>query len=184
MFIRWIERPSKTPGYDETALSLILAETKRIDGKPRQQHIAYLGGITDEQIANLVSRCYFWDSVNAAFDRLGNQVTADDRQRFEKVIAARVPRPSPSAYKKAARQVAQRWGWTDLTDGFKAVLADEADQWKARDGERAAELAAMLAEYPQAAPPPLELIQRLIPQLSDDEVEQAIQWLRDSRANQ
>ena len=110
--------------------------------------------------------------------------TADDRQRFEKAIAARVPRPSPSAYKKAARQVAQRWGWTDLTDGFKAVLADEADKWKARDGERAAELAAMLAEYPQAAPPPLELIQRLIPQLSDDEVEQAIQWLRDSRANQ
>jgi hypothetical protein len=51
--------------------------------------------------------------------------TADDRQRFEKAIAARVPRPSPSAYKKAARQVAQRWGWTDLTDGFKAVLADE-----------------------------------------------------------
>ena len=150
MFIRWIERPSKTPGYDETALSLILAETRRIDGKPRQRHIAYLGGITDEQIANLVSRCYFWDSVNAAFHKLGNQVTADDRQRFEKAIAARVPRPLPAAYEKAARQTAQRLGWTRLSNGFKAVLADEADRWKAHEAKQTAELNALLrqAGYP------------------------------------
>jgi hypothetical protein len=104
MFIRWIERPSKTPGYDATALSVILAETKRIDGKPRQRHIAYLGGITDEQIKCPDSRCYFWDSVTAAFDRLGNQVMPSDRQRFEAAIAERVPCPSSEEHKVVERE--------------------------------------------------------------------------------
>ena len=104
MFIRWIERPSKTPGYDATALSLILAETKRIDGKPRQRHLAYLGGITDDQIKSPGSRCTFWDSVTAAFERLGNQVTPSDRQRFEAAIAERVPCPSAKDYKAVERE--------------------------------------------------------------------------------
>src|SRR5215469_1274577 len=47
MFIRWIERPSKTPGVYTTSLSAILAESKRVDGRPRQRHIAYISGIQD-----------------------------------------------------------------------------------------------------------------------------------------
>src|SRR5262245_23010813 len=106
MFIRWIERPSKTPGYYDTSLSLILAESARIKGEPRQRHIAYLGGITRLGIDSHELRCYFWDGVTATFDRLGNRVTPADRKRFEAAIADRVPRPSAAAYRTAARRVA------------------------------------------------------------------------------
>jgi hypothetical protein len=139
MFLRWIERPSKD-GFDWTALSLILAESKRIDGKPRQRHIAYLGGIRDDEITDVGSRCIFWDSVRAAFDRLDNQIVPADRKRFEVAIAARVPRPSAKAYKTAARQAARQWGWTKLSDGFKTALADEAGKWLAHDAELRAKL--------------------------------------------
>jgi hypothetical protein len=144
MFIRWIERPPKIPGRYETALSLILADTKRVDGTVRQRHIAYLGGITDRGIENLIHCCSFWDSVTAAFDELGDTVPPADRERFETDIADRVPRPSADAYKDAARQTAQRYGWESLSTGFKAVLADEAEQWKAHETRVRAEDAEMV----------------------------------------
>jgi hypothetical protein len=98
MFVRWIERPSKSEGLHFTALSALLVESKRINGVPRQRHIGYLGGITDEQIGDLQSRCYFWDQVVAAFDKLDAKVKPEDRLRFEAAIAARVPRPSADEY--------------------------------------------------------------------------------------
>jgi hypothetical protein len=84
----------------------------------------YLGGITDRGIENLIHCCSFWDSVTAAFDELGDAVPPADRERFETAIADRVPRPSADAYKDAARQTAQRYGWESLSEGFKAVLAE------------------------------------------------------------
>jgi hypothetical protein len=138
MFIRWIERPHnlerhpyRSEGSHGSGLSCILAETKRIKGKPKQRHLAYLGGIRTIGIANDFQRCFFWDSVTAAFDRLHNKVKPEDRKRFEAAIAARVPRPSASLYKATARKSAQRVGWSFLRPGFKTALADEADKWKA-----------------------------------------------------
>jgi hypothetical protein len=149
MFIRWIERPNYDGTY--TGLSVILAETKRVDGRPRQRHIAYLGGIAEQQISDLVSRCYFWDSVRAAFNKLDNQIAPADRQRFEIAIAKRVPRPSAKAYETAARRVARKLGWSKISDGFKTVLAAEADKWIEHEKEikaaDRAELIKLMREY-------------------------------------
>jgi hypothetical protein len=89
-------------------LSAMLVESKRVNGKPRQRHIGYLGGITVTQIDDLPSRCVFWNAVTAAFDRLGNQVTPIDRQRFEAAIGARVPRPSAKDYATVERERHER----------------------------------------------------------------------------
>jgi hypothetical protein len=151
VYKRWIERPPKTPGYYGTGLSLILAESARVNGKPRQRHIAYLGGITALDIENIVYRCHFWDSVSAAFNKLGNEVPPADRKRFEAAIADRVPRPSSAEYKAAARKIAQRYGWSRLSKEFKAALANEADKWKAREVQIAREVSAELAEVMRKA---------------------------------
>jgi len=50
----------------------------------------------------------FWDQVIAAFDRLGSQVTPEDRKRFEAAIAAKVRRPSAAQYEAEARRQAVR----------------------------------------------------------------------------
>src|SRR5262245_8907901 len=116
MFIRWISRLNAPiyfgDGDDEwrqdTSYSLILAESYRDKGKPRQRHIAYLGGITDYGIKHLSHRCDFWDQVTAAFDRLANRVPPEDRKRFEAAIATKVPRPSAQQRKAVTRERVKR----------------------------------------------------------------------------
>jgi hypothetical protein len=55
--------------------------------------------------------------------------------------------PSATEYKKAARQAAQQVVWTRLSEGFKAVPADEADEWKAHQAERGKLTAELIREY-------------------------------------
>lgn len=148
MFIRWQTRKRSSSQfgskYDEngkrrkdTHHAAILVASARLGGNPVQRHIAYLGGITDSGIAILHQRCFFWDGITAAFDKLGGKVSAADRKRFETAIAAKVPRPSKKEYKAAARESAQNIGWKYLTEEFKAALADEADKWQDHEGDAA-----------------------------------------------
>ena len=71
----------------------ILAESARIDGKPTQQHVAYLGGITDSAIEIAAQRAFFWGAVGQ-LDQLANRVLKDDRTQIEEAIAKKV-RASP-----------------------------------------------------------------------------------------
>ena len=56
MFVRWQKRKRKSRAFGggrdraDTHWAAILAESTRVDGKPTQQHVAYLGGITDSAI--------------------------------------------------------------------------------------------------------------------------------------
>jgi hypothetical protein len=105
-----------------------LVETKRerVNGQPRQRHIAYLGSISEARSKILVQRCHFWDHVADRLDNLGNRIT--NREQIETAIAKKVPRPSAAEYKEAARNRAEKVGWEALTDRQKAVLEDEAEQ--------------------------------------------------------
>jgi hypothetical protein len=111
MFVRWISRLYVTPEADDTqqtAWSAVLVESRRVNGKPRQRHIAYLGGINDAGIRHLGSRCEFWEQVIAAFHRLGNQVAREDCKRFQAAIAAKVRRPTAEQQRAFARKRARR----------------------------------------------------------------------------
>jgi hypothetical protein len=55
MFVRWQMRTRRSRAFGRdprtnTHWAAILAESQRIDGKPTQRHVAYLGGITDPAI--------------------------------------------------------------------------------------------------------------------------------------
>jgi hypothetical protein len=147
MFIRWQSRERSWPQFgvwhdengerrpDDTHHRAILVEAVRVNGKPVQRHIAYLGGITESAISVPVQRCYFWDHITDQFDKLGKKISPADRKRLEKAIAAKVPRPTAKQYKDTARETVRTLGWGKfLHKGFKAVLADEADQWQGHKG--------------------------------------------------
>lgn len=72
----------------------ILVESVRVDGEPRQRHIAFLASITDSRIAVDNQRRYFWDHVYDRLDHLGNRIPLEDRKKIEAAIALKVPRLS------------------------------------------------------------------------------------------
>ena len=78
--------PNKTKHW-----AAILVERVRVEGRPTQRHVAYLGGVTDSAIEIAAQRMFFWDDVKQRLDRLSNRITAEDRKRIEAAIAAKVP---------------------------------------------------------------------------------------------
>jgi hypothetical protein len=81
MFIRWQTRARSR--------RCILVEALRIDGQPKQRHIAYLGSIADG--ATAAQRRIFWQHVDASFRKL--KLPTAERQRLEAIIAMKVRRP-------------------------------------------------------------------------------------------
>ena len=126
MFIRWQSRKRGSPAFGPTARlrgrvvradtlkldvhwAAILGEAGRVDGKPRQEHVAYHGGITESAIEILPQRCYFWDEVTERLDQLRNRISPDERQRIENAIADRVPLPAPADFVQTAEKAAADW---------------------------------------------------------------------------
>ena len=67
MFVRWKKRKSvdKQPGHQlwkagEITYSAELVESYRLNGKPHQKVIAFLGSIKQSELASVTSRYYFW----------------------------------------------------------------------------------------------------------------------------
>ena len=109
----------------------VVVEPRRIDGQPRPQYIAYLGGITQSQI--LAGESYrFWWKVQTGL--AGLNLTSAVRTRLELAIAQKVPHPNKGkrfinwdhviaaekvwakAFHKASRQRAKQWY---ITRGFR-----------------------------------------------------------------
>jgi hypothetical protein len=126
MFVRWQKRknqysdparmrykPSPTRmryihNLADTHLAAILIESVRIDGKPRQRHIAYLAGINEKAIVEFVgARVRFWREVDAVLHRLSNRLTAAERERIVAAVAAKVPRPTPAEAEQSERELAE-----------------------------------------------------------------------------
>jgi hypothetical protein len=108
MFIRWQRRYREKDGNNRW--TAILAESRRVNGKPRQHHIATLGSITlpiaYRPVGDVDDRCAFWERASARLDRLGNQVSAADREHVEASLEDRVRRPLAAEYLKAAQLAA------------------------------------------------------------------------------
>lgn len=103
MFVRWQKRKPRSRAFGpgrgaDTHWAAILAESARNDGKPTQQHIAYLGGITDSAIGIAAQRAFFWQEVMRQLDQLANRFLKDDRARIEEAIAEKVPRLTRQEY--------------------------------------------------------------------------------------
>jgi len=92
-FLRTRKRADGSIGQD-VHWRAILVENLRVDGQPRQRHIAMLASITEAEIGMNVRHRYFWDDVHERLDRLGNRISIDDRRKIEAAVAIKVPRLS------------------------------------------------------------------------------------------
>ncbi len=114
MFIRWLSYKSSVPQrqqrgeYSEPRLSAILVESVRIDGLPRQRHIACLASVRD--IDNIERQLKFWESVTRKLDALGNRMTPAERAKIEAQIARKVPCPAREEYLRWKIELLARWG--------------------------------------------------------------------------
>jgi hypothetical protein len=103
MFVRWSIRKQ------DARRCAALVESVRIDGQPRQRHIAYLASIIGNKIDNVHRRRWFWDRVHDRLDRLGNRMTIEERRRIEKIVAAKVPRLSREEHEASVREYSAIW---------------------------------------------------------------------------
>jgi hypothetical protein len=109
MFVRWQHRKKTRPMFfgrgrthdgGDVRWTAILAESVRIDGKPRQRHIAYLGGYYEND--GIGDREEFWKTVTAHLDRLG--LSPAERKKIEADIARKIPRPTKRQLADAERR--------------------------------------------------------------------------------
>jgi hypothetical protein len=102
MYVRWINRPRKKQGRPTVHWAAVLVENKWIDGRPVQQHVAYLGGITQaEAKRGAEQRSQFWDKATAQLDAL--RMPKGERRKIEATLAARVPRPTTAELRRHQR---------------------------------------------------------------------------------
>jgi len=107
MYIRWqsrkLDKNTRWRKRGDVHWREILIENVRVDGKPIQQHIAYLGGITKRNIAHEkpAHRIYFWNGVEQKLAVLN--FSAKERTTIMQLITERVPRVSSRQYQQHAR---------------------------------------------------------------------------------
>ena len=88
MFVRWKRRPMV--GIGQTLLIASLVRSVRIDGKPRQRVVAYLGSISEYHAQLPWCQRYFWKQVESRLSRVADT----DREKVERSILAVIPRPT------------------------------------------------------------------------------------------
>jgi hypothetical protein len=114
MFVRWIPRRRTRVSYfgraarqGDTLLTAVLVEAVRVDGKPRQRHIAVLGSIYDSHLKAVGSRADFWTRVDARLAQLDVPHRA-----IKAAIAKRVPCPTKreiAAAERISKQARQQF---------------------------------------------------------------------------
>jgi hypothetical protein len=121
MFVRWQSRVRAERNewalrqVGDTTWNAILVESVRVNGKPRQSLVAYLGSFSTRQAKSSAQRVYTWEHMLERLDRLSNRITPKDRKKIEAAIASKLgPRPT-----KRERTAAHR-GAARIVTAFKA----------------------------------------------------------------
>ena len=84
----------------------LLVESVRIDGKPRQRHVAYLFSIwrgEEDKLGDRHWQVRWWVEASDRLDELGDRVKPEDRRKIEKALAQKIGR------KPTKPEVAKYW---------------------------------------------------------------------------
>jgi hypothetical protein len=110
MYVKWEHRDERR------GTAAVLVEASRVNGKPRQRHIAYLGTYpgwlllikNDED--NVHRRAWFWHDITQRLASL--DLTAEQRSHIKTLVAKRVPKPTTAeitAYDQTERARRREW---------------------------------------------------------------------------
>ena len=93
MYLRWQRRRRARRGKSPL-VTAVLVESRRVDGKPRQRVVAYLGGIREAYVDEREGEHRaFWRGVDDRLDALG--LDPATRARVEASVESRVRRVTP-----------------------------------------------------------------------------------------
>jgi hypothetical protein len=144
MFLRWQMRKSVASRHRESPPVrpvALLVESVRIDGKPRQRHVAYLFSIWHGEEDKLGDRHWqvrWWVEASDRLDELGDRVKPEDRRKIEKALAQKI------GHKPTKPEVAKYWRRT-------VEIRRDLGLDPARALERAAAAEAALADSAEPA---------------------------------
>jgi len=117
MFIRWKRRKLKKragyspgapwdPNHQGYALSAVLVQSERVDGKVRQRFVKHLGSIKDWGLTTQGHRLGFWQTAEKALDSL--DLDPATRQRIEAKLAETVEPFTPEDLARIKKE-AEAW---------------------------------------------------------------------------
>lgn len=122
MFFRWKKRKQppteyrgrraqsalQLPTSESTYHSALMVESVRVDGKPKQRTVKYLGSIGELQIQSPLAsdRSLFWAQVGQHLTEL--DLPEDQRREIEAKIEAKVPRPPEKEEPAPLEELAER----------------------------------------------------------------------------
>src|SRR5215831_5749296 len=67
------------------------------DHRPTRQHIAYLGGILQDDVKHVERRAAFWAKATAKLDALSKRVSREERRKLEAALEVRIHSITSSA---------------------------------------------------------------------------------------
>jgi hypothetical protein len=104
MYVRWKRRARKRTlaGESTQLLTATLVESRRVDGKPRQHIVAYLGSIHDVQLKYPLPSERFWRAASNRLDALGLHDV--ERTVIEAALSEVVPRPQPEEVARVEKE--------------------------------------------------------------------------------
>lgn len=104
MYVIWRKRKRKH--YDEwpwkvgdVRLTPIIVQSRRVGGKPKQDHIACLPSIVKSQI-NEKTAVWFWEGVEERLARLTNRISHEEAEKIRAALGKVVLSPAPEYAKK------------------------------------------------------------------------------------
>jgi len=78
------------------------------DHRPTRQHIAYLGGILQDDVKHVERRAAFWAKATAKLDALSKRVSPEERRKLEAALEVRIPKPSSEEIRSYQRAQQRR----------------------------------------------------------------------------
>ena len=116
MYVRWKRRPLRRRRIDRSpdwAQSAVLVESRRIDGKPRQRVVRYLGSIREGMLEAIAWQAAFWRDVEWHLDDLG--LDEATRRSVVATLLRTVPRPDEAAVQRNAEVLGAQLAAIDRT---------------------------------------------------------------------
>src|ERR1700730_14477764 len=95
----------------QVRLQVSIAESRRVAGRVRVEHIAALGSVGEP--AAIAERVAFWGQIHRRLDALSNRIGEDDRAKILDAIHARIPMVTideiRTLHRENAETAAQIW---------------------------------------------------------------------------
>ncbi len=124
MYVIWQKRKREHNAgrnkIGDVRLTPIIAQSKRVNGKPRQEYIACLQSIIESHI-NEKTAVGFWRAVEERLARLTNRIPQEDMEKIRAALDKVVPQPEPE-YAKKHEDEAQAY-----VDATVAMLTPESE---------------------------------------------------------